>query len=152
MTTQLRPVVLSDAEPLHRECWPEQSLGRVQARIERVLQQGQYVRMAALVAVPDIDSAPFAYGQLTRWPRLCEISDLVVTESYRSAGVGTALIAALVEQARAWGAPLVEIGAVDTNIRALALYQRLGFTPYRTITLDLAEVAETVIYLCRLLT
>ncbi len=86
-------------------------------------------RALGIVAVCDGDV--IAYGQITLWPHTAEISDLIVTELWRSKGIGTLLIHRLIEAARDWQMPLVEIGVALDNPRALALYQRLGFREAR---------------------
>lgn len=52
---------------------------------------------------------------------------LAVHEAWQSLGVGTALIAALAERARAEGALAITLTVEDDNPRAKALYRRLGF-------------------------
>ena len=50
-----------------------------------------------------------------------------VKARYRSLGIGTAVVSALIEQARAAGYELLELSVVEENVRALALYDKLGF-------------------------
>ena len=52
---------------------------------------------------------------------------LAVAEAARGRGVGTALIDALSQEARRRGYPALRLDVVDTNPRAQALYNRLGF-------------------------
>jgi ribosomal protein S18 acetylase RimI-like enzyme len=56
------------------------------------------------------------------------IEDVVVTESARGRGVGTALTAAALVRARDRGARTVELTSRPARTAANALYQRLGFT------------------------
>lgn len=105
-----------------------------------------------LVAVPDQhDDYPIAYGQITCWPRVAEISDLIVAEAWRGQGIGSALIESLIAAAGHWPVTAVEIGVALSNPRALDLYKRLGFSFGRTLTLDLGHGAEPVLYLNKLL-
>lgn len=55
------------------------------------------------------------------------LDGLCVTPHMRGHGLGTALLAAISAEARLRGYPAVRLDVVDTNTRAQALYQRLGF-------------------------
>lgn len=52
---------------------------------------------------------------------------IFVSASARGRGVGTALLAAIADEARARGYPAVRLDVIDTNTRAKALYLREGF-------------------------
>lgn len=60
------------------------------------------------------------------------LDGLCVTRGARGQGVGTALLEAIVAEARARGYPAVRLDVVDTNWRAKALYERRGFVVART--------------------
>jgi ribosomal protein S18 acetylase RimI-like enzyme len=143
----IRPVRLVDCPALHRRCWPQRDLADVQQQIQRVLDNTRQGRGGGVVAVPPDDEQPIAYGQLTLWRHLSEISDLIVTESRRDQGVGTAIIQHLVAQAAQTTLPLVEIGVAQDNPDALRLYRRLGFREARALELDLGRGPQMVIYL-----
>jgi ribosomal protein S18 acetylase RimI-like enzyme len=64
---------------------------------------------------------------------ICVISDA------QGLGVGTALIAALAAEARSRGYPSIRLDVVDTNQRARALYERLGFIPLDTIHIGVLQ-------------
>ncbi len=76
---------------------------------------------------------------------------ICVTRAARGRGVGTALIAGIVGLARAGDYPEVRLDVIDTNLRARALYERLGFLPVRTERLGILrhvfgfEAATTMI-------
>lgn len=55
------------------------------------------------------------------------LDGLCVAAHMRSQGLGTALLSAISAEARARGYPAVRLDVVETNTRAQALYQRLGF-------------------------
>lgn len=55
------------------------------------------------------------------------LDGLCVVPHMRSQGLGTALLSAISAEARERGYPAVRLDVVDTNTRAQALYQRLGF-------------------------
>lgn len=60
------------------------------------------------------------------------IDGIAVTRRARGLGVGTALIEALCAEARQRGYKAIRLEVIDSNIRARALYARLGFVPLRT--------------------
>lgn len=59
------------------------------------------------------------------------IDGICVAEEARGLGIGSALIAAICDEARARGYASVRLEVVDTNPRARALYARLGFAVVR---------------------
>ena len=58
-----------------------------------------------------------------------QMDGIFVDESARGRGVGTALLGAVSEQARTCGAKTVQLDVIDTNPRARALYEKVGFEP-----------------------
>lgn len=56
------------------------------------------------------------------------LDGLCVQPQARSQGLGSALLAAICDEARALGYGSVRLDVIDTNWRAVALYKRLGFT------------------------
>jgi ribosomal protein S18 acetylase RimI-like enzyme len=56
------------------------------------------------------------------------LDGLCVDRSVRSQGLGSALLTAICDEARARGFPAVRLDVIDSNWRAIALYERLGFT------------------------
>ena len=145
----IRPARLADALLLQRRCWPERSLDSVQRLITRAQRMARNHYGIGVVVV--VEEGVIGYGQLALWPRCAEISDLVVVEAYRGRGLGTALIQYLMRAAREMQAAAVEIGAALDNVRALALYRRLGFRDERVIRLHLGGSEVAVQYLCLLL-
>ncbi len=87
------------------------------------------------------------FGQYSVWPACAEISDLVVSESHRGRGLGTALIQALLQHALQRGITTFEIGVSLNNPRAAALYRRLGFADSHTVMLHLDQGLERVQFL-----
>lgn len=63
------------------------------------------------------------------------IDGLCVERALRGRGIGTALIGALCDEARARGYAQVRLDVIDTNWRARALYERLGFAAVRSAPL-----------------
>lgn len=60
------------------------------------------------------------------------LDGLCVAPEARSLGVGSALLSAIEDEARARGYDYVRLDVVDTNLRARALYERLGYQAIRT--------------------
>lgn len=141
---RLRRSRLTDAESLRQTCWPERPFGSIYQLLSRVQQYYGLNRGAGFVLLAS-DEQPIGFGQFTVWPTCAEISDLVVAEAYRGKGLGTALIQHIAQEAGRGGVTTLEIGAVLDNVRALALYHRLGFTDSHTIHLQ--EGIETIQYL-----
>ena len=55
------------------------------------------------------------------------LDGLCVDDTARSQGVGTALMKAICAEARTRGYSSVRLDVIDSNLRAVALYKRLGF-------------------------
>jgi ribosomal protein S18 acetylase RimI-like enzyme len=94
--------------------------GRWQAR------RGELVDALALSGwVAERDGRPV--GLLTTAPRDDGWEVVLLVAPERRAGVGSALVTAVVDQARAAGAAQVWLVTTNANLGALAFYQRLGF-------------------------
>lgn len=141
----IRPVEPSDARALQANCWPAQLEAAVSVFISDVLRRTSHDLAWGVVALRD--GITIGYGQIARWARIGEISDLIVAEAWRDQGVGTAIIRNLLDIARQKGMQQVEIGAHLANEGALRLYRRLGFIDQRQITMQLPGGPKTVIML-----
>lgn len=75
------------------------------------------------------------------------LNDLYVRPEYRRAGIGQRLIEASIQHARRTGAANIQLETAQDNLRAQALYERLGFErasgflPYM-LRLDQAEARQ----------
>jgi ribosomal protein S18 acetylase RimI-like enzyme len=141
----LRYVRCDDAPALQHSCWTTSSLSSIEGYLNRLLIRQERGHTWAMVAV--MDGEVIGFGQLGRWGRRCEISDLIVAEAYRGNGVGTTIIHRLLEIACQQGITEVEIGAAVSNPRALTLYKSLGFCEIRQVMMDLGHGPEPVVYL-----
>lgn len=63
------------------------------------------------------------------------IDGICVAEGARGKGIGTALIAALCDEGRARGHSAIRLDVIDSNLRAKALYLRLGFRILKSDTI-----------------
>jgi ribosomal protein S18 acetylase RimI-like enzyme len=60
------------------------------------------------------------------------VESLVVLPSYRSAGIGRALVDSMWGVEREWGASAVTVNVMAGNMRADQFYRRMGMVPYTT--------------------
>lgn len=141
----IRPVRLGDIEPLRESCWPERTSEAIYHFISRIRQTASQGRGLGVVVAEQ--ETVRGYGQLALWPRCAEISDLIITADCRGQGLGTAIIQYLTRAARDMHTGCVDIGAAQSNPRALALYRRLGFRDSFTQTMPVDGVDQEVLYL-----
>ena len=80
-------------------------------------------------------------GQLVLYPHGNELANLIVVPTRQNEGIGTAMIAVLTAVAHHLDLASLEIGVDVSNGRALALYERLGFTIDRRLNLPNQEPA-----------
>ncbi|TXH95078.1 MAG: GNAT family N-acetyltransferase [Pseudorhodobacter sp.] len=69
------------------------------------------------------------------------LDGICVTPAARGRGVGTALMAAIEDEGRARGYAHVRLDVIDTNWRAKALYERLGYRTVKTDNIGLLRYA-----------
>lgn len=144
-TLVLRPASVDDAKALRERCWPQRTEQAVAIRLASIARRRRQKLAWGLVAVAGGEVV--GYGQVSRWQDGGEISDLIVAPEWREQGIGTMLVRTLAEIAHSEGFPEVEIGAAHSNPRAMALYERLGFEPRRTVQMDFGQGPEPVTYL-----
>ncbi|MCC6222737.1 MAG: GNAT family N-acetyltransferase [Thermoleophilia bacterium] len=104
-------------EPPHREGGLDRELEEIPDYLERGL---------ALVAEVDGEPAGYALARLEP-PRICYLSDIYVRPFARRRGLAKALLAGVVDWARAGGAEHMTLEVLTTNVDARAVYRRLGF-------------------------
>lgn len=63
------------------------------------------------------------------------IDGICVARDSRGHGIGSALVAALIDEAALRGYGAIRLEVIDTNIRARALYERMGFDAAQSETL-----------------
>lgn len=68
-------------------------------------------------------------------PRDLYLDGIAVAPAHRGQGIGTALITAFENRARDNGFATVSLEVIDTNLRAKALYKRLGYRKIATHTM-----------------
>jgi ribosomal protein S18 acetylase RimI-like enzyme len=79
--------------------------------------------------VAECDGVITGYGELTysEWNRRAVVEHLYVSADARGQGVGSALLRALGEQARAVGARLLWLETQNVNLPAIGFYRSRGF-------------------------
>ena len=61
--------------------------------------------------------------------KYCYIMDIIVTETHRNKGFGTALMNSAKEWAKEQNCSFINLDVLTTNTNAVALYEKLGFIP-----------------------
>ncbi len=143
----IRQVQVTDATALQHNLWIDRSFENSRSHLQRVVHAHHHQRGLGIVAEHNTNQALLAYGQIMYLGRCFEIGDLIVDEAIRSHGIGTAIIQHLAEVTRKISNLPIEIGVTSSNIRALALYQRLGFEIRYQRQLQLDNGEETILYL-----
>jgi [ribosomal protein S18]-alanine N-acetyltransferase len=82
-----------------------------------------------LVVAENADGGVVGYAALSVAPDTADVLRVVVAADHRRAGVGTALLSALLAHARACGSRAVLLEVEAGNLAALGLYERFGFEP-----------------------
>jgi ribosomal protein S18 acetylase RimI-like enzyme len=95
------------------------------------LRRAQAGEMDYLAACPP-SGLPVAIGGVdyAKFPGAGEIMQLSVHPALQSCGIGTILIQAAEQRVRARGLRRSELGVEESNLRARALYERLGYVAY----------------------
>ncbi len=74
-----------------------------------------------------------------------DVDSLVTAEAARGQGVGSALLTACQAELKRRGARYWSIGVVEANVRAIELYERLGFRPFvRSMLATLDEESNPI--------
>lgn len=135
---------------LREVLWSQRTETRCRQLIKRINDAEERKRgLGIVINEDDSDGSPvLAYGQIMKWTRCAEISDLVVIPEKRSKGIGSFMCQYLTRYIyQDTDVDCVEIGAAKSNPRALELYRRLGFKDAYSLNLKLEDKREPVIYL-----
>ena len=125
----IRRLKTTDAPDLHQNCFFDQSLREVQDYVDWCLAEQAQGRLVPLVV--EVDGCAVASGQLALYCYGGEIGSLVVAPAHRRKGFGTALVRALIAQARLHRVRTLEISANVESPWIRTWYERLGFTLQR---------------------
>lgn len=127
MDWHVRRAQATDAADLCRNCFPEQTLPEVENYLSWCLSRAVRGRLVRLVV--EVEGQVVASGQLAIHRGRGEIASLVVAPAYRRQGMGTALLQALMTEARQRQVEVLEMMAHAEASWVLAWYQRCGFEP-----------------------
>ena len=83
----------------------------------------------ATVLVLDADGTPLAHAALRELRGDWEVKRVIVSEAARGRGVGRTLMARLEDLAREAGVPRLILQAGNRQPDAVALYEKIGYTP-----------------------
>jgi GNAT superfamily N-acetyltransferase len=83
----------------------------------------------ATVLVVDDDGTPLAHAALRTLRGDWEVKRVIVSAGQRGRGIGRALMNHLEQLAREGGAPRIILQTGDRQPEAVALYERVGYTP-----------------------
>lgn len=111
---------------------PEPSDDQLRSSVERLLEDAdtEYLLAAEDGGEPaGICQVRFRYGVWLTAEDSC-LEDLFVSERARRGGLGRALVEASLELAAGRGCRRIELDTNESNARALALYESLGFTAW----------------------
>jgi ribosomal protein S18 acetylase RimI-like enzyme len=135
---RIRTVTPQDVVALRADCWSHRTVTRSHDLIQRIKEAEKFERGLGIVVLDEEGICIIGYGQIMRWTTCAEISDLIVSPTRRSNGIGTAMIQYLIHNISHQSIDCIEIGVSQTNPRAAALYYRLGFTYYTTLEIAIS--------------
>lgn len=145
ITPQIRAARREDAASLQKNCKAGGTLQQVEQQLEWTCRERGLHVLEHLVAVhegevignamltpktahalvrPD-GSVTLCRGRAPAEPDVVRLDDWVVAASAHGTGVATALAMAVIEEARAWGALMIE--SSSANPRAIAALAKVGF-------------------------
>lgn len=129
-----------DLPSLHQVCYPQKPFLVFRSHFDQLIDWQENGRCYWLAGLNKSEQI-VASSQLVLYPHGAELANLIVVPERRGEGIGTAMIQVLTAVARHLNLPSLEIGVAASNVRALTLYQQLGFHQDRDIQLPNDEPA-----------
>jgi ribosomal protein S18 acetylase RimI-like enzyme len=80
----------------------------------------------SILSVIEFNGTDVGRFRVVRFPDRIFLGGIQIHPEFQGKGIGTHLVTALIEESRSVGKPL-DLNVDQTNIRARALYERLGF-------------------------
>ncbi len=133
-----------DAASFYASCYRNLEWTQFTKRFDSSLYRQSAGKLLYLVA--DTGGRVIAGGKLVSYDGYLEIADLMVSPAWRNQGLGTALITLMLNIAAELKIGDIEIGVLQQNVRALALYQRLGFVHDRELSMPGKPPAYILVY------
>ncbi len=123
---EIRPITEEDIPGLAEGLSPGVSMSQIQHRCEEC-QLGYREMLVALLDGMPVGSVSIGGKKRDRFPGALRLFALDVGFRYRNRGVGTALIAAVEDEASRRGLSRVNLEVGETNTGAHRRYERLGY-------------------------
>lgn len=124
---------------LREFCYPQDGVLVFREAFRRSLGRQEAGRARHLLG--EWEGMILASGQLVRYGGVGELADLMVAVGWRGRGLGSALIGRLEAEAGVLGWWPLEVGVARENVRAWALYERLGYVVDREVRLASGDTA-----------
>ena len=133
----IRQAELEDAKDLHTYCFPDQNVETVTESLTHDLEQEKSKNVIRLVA----DANGYAVGQIRIQRKSSEksvgcLADLLVSLPFRVFGVSGRLIEMAEQVASEIGLVSLEIDVPEADTAIIEAYERWGFKPRPTVTLE----------------
>jgi [ribosomal protein S18]-alanine N-acetyltransferase len=147
MAEDLDRVWVLAGESVEAPRWTRQDYERVVQATEPVV-----LMRCGLVALCGSDLVGFVVASWLREETVAEVEGLFVERTYRRQGFGGALIGACMAWGRTAGASTLRLEVRASNVAALALYQRYGFSAagirpaYYSVPLEDALVLQAPLF------
>lgn len=113
----------------------EDALAKAREQFRRLLPDGVHTAGQHFKRVHDADGAEVGLlwyaSRLDDEPACLFLYDIIIDEAQRGRGLGTACMDWLEEEARRLGAAQIDLHVFTHNVRAIRLYERLGFVVTR---------------------
>jgi GNAT superfamily N-acetyltransferase len=115
--------------------------------IERQTEELSDENRVAFIAEDSVTGEPIGYALMRRGSRSdgvvsarpAEVQRIYAVPTWHGRGVGGALMAACVEQAHAWGCEVLWLAVWERNPRAIAFYEKNGFSRVGRTTFQLGS-------------
>jgi GNAT superfamily N-acetyltransferase len=136
---------------------PENMDAYLRASFSPEKQAAELAEPASLFLIAEIDHIPVGYARLRasdapaeiKEPRPVEIERIYAVKDYIGKGIGSALMAACLDEAAARNYQTVWLGVWERNLRAIAFYQKWGFITVGAHVFQLGSETQSDLLMAR---